>query len=320
MVDAFFAAIQPAQLNALDAILADQQLEWARLQQHWVERLKRAEYETQFARRQYVAVDPENRLVAAELERRWETQLRELRQVQEEYARFQHTSTLPTLTDEQRTLFAQISTTLPTIWQTEQVTSVQKKQLRRSLIDRVIVQRTAPDRVEVKLVWVSGHYSVQLARPPIHREQDVTGYDQLVVRVEELWRDGLDDDQIATCLSSEGFRSARSSGVSALAVQKIRLARGWYLSLHQSRKAAEVDGYWTPSGLAAELGVERTWVYRRFYRQQIEACYLMRHPQSQIYLIRKDPELLTQLQAILQRRPAVRQSTSTSGANGRDVV
>jgi sugar-specific transcriptional regulator TrmB len=41
------------------------------------------------ARRQYDAVDPENRLVARELERQWEEKLAEARRLEEEYARFQ---------------------------------------------------------------------------------------------------------------------------------------------------------------------------------------------------------------------------------------
>src|SRR5258708_22837923 len=45
----------------------------------------------------------------------------------------------------------------PTLWGGGQITSEHKKLLLRSLIARVILTRTAPDRVEVKIVWVSGH-------------------------------------------------------------------------------------------------------------------------------------------------------------------
>ena len=43
---------------------------------HWEQRLERARYEAERAARQYHAVEPENRLVARELERRWEQALR----------------------------------------------------------------------------------------------------------------------------------------------------------------------------------------------------------------------------------------------------
>src|SRR3982750_4347641 len=89
VVGAFFEALQPAQLDALAAVLAGQQAEQERLARQWRERLQRARYEAQLAERQYQAVDPGNRLVAAELERRWEAKLRELRTAEEEHHRFQ---------------------------------------------------------------------------------------------------------------------------------------------------------------------------------------------------------------------------------------
>ena len=320
VVAAFFAALAPAQLNALDAILAEQQAECDVLERQWQERLARVRYDAQLAERQYDAVDPANRLVAAELERRWEAQLVQLQTAQDGYARFQQTPPPTSISPELRQQLAHISETLPSVWQGDQLRAADKKALLRSLIQRVILKRTALDTVEAKIVWVSGHYSVVTVHPPIHREQDVTGYPTLVSRIEALWHQGMDDAQIAQHLTAEGLRSARSTGVSPVAVQKIRLARGWYLSLHQSRKAEEVDGYWTPAGLAAQLGVERTWVYRRIYRKLIAARYLTRHPQSNIYLIRKDPELLAQLQVALERRPAVRRSMCSGGANESGVV
>src|SRR5262249_43550544 len=53
---------------------------------HWRQTLERAEYEAGRARRQYDAVDPENRLVARELERQWERRLVDRRRLEEEYA------------------------------------------------------------------------------------------------------------------------------------------------------------------------------------------------------------------------------------------
>jgi recombinase-like zinc beta ribbon protein len=64
VVRAFFEALRPAQLDALEAVLADQEAEYRRLLLHWEERVKRARYTAQLAQRQYSAVDPDNRLVA----------------------------------------------------------------------------------------------------------------------------------------------------------------------------------------------------------------------------------------------------------------
>src|SRR4029453_10188382 len=69
VVEAFFAALPPAELDLLEDVLTAQQTENARLGQHYADQVARAEYEARLAQRQYQAVDPEHRLVAAELER-----------------------------------------------------------------------------------------------------------------------------------------------------------------------------------------------------------------------------------------------------------
>jgi hypothetical protein len=302
VVQAFFRAIQPAQLDALEAILAEQQAERERLVRQWEERLQRARYEVHLAERQYNAVDPDNRLVAAELERRWEQRLRYLQETDEAYQRFQSGLTSPQLTPEMREEFRHISDTLPSLWQGGRLSNSQKKELLRTLISRVILQRSAPDTVEVKIVWVSGHYSVGYAHPPIHRECDVSNYHGMVERIQALWQAGLNDEQIAAQLADEGFRSARSMRVPPLAVQKIRLDRGWYHPLYRSRNALEFDGYLTATGLAQRLDVERTWVYRRIYRGEIDPQHVTRHPQSKVYLIRNDPQVVEKIRSLLPQK------------------
>jgi len=305
VVGAFFEALQPAQLDALAAVLAGQQAEQERLARQWRERLQRARYEAQLAERQYQVVDPANRLVAAELERRWETKLQELRTAEEEQHRFQSQQGKVALTPDLRRQLEHICQELPPLWNSGSLAVTHQKQLLRCLISRVILQRTAPDRVEVKIVWISGHYTVLSARVPIIHGEQITGYATLVKRIQELVQAGHESDQqIAAQLAAEGFHSARSAAVSPVMVQRIRLAHGWYYSLHQSRYGSEIAGYLTPKALAERVGVERTWIYRRLYRGEIEAKYLQRHPSSQIWLIENHPALIAQLQQALPgRRP-----------------
>lgn len=303
VVQAFFDAIQPAQLDALEALLAQQRQERAQIERHWDQQVQRATYEAHLARRRYESVDPENRLVAAELERRWETALMALRQAQEAAERFRQEPVIPTLDPELRNQLEHIAQALPGLWDSGCLTNEHKKLLLRSLISRVILKRVAPDRVEVKIVWVSGHFSVSYVQPPIWRECDVTGYDQMVQRVQELWSQGQTDEEIAARLTQEGFHSARSTGVTTTAVLKIRLRHKWYLTLHQSRGVEELDGYLTATGLARRIGVDRSWVYRRLERGQIDKHYYTRHPQSGTYLIVNDPELIESLRQALKCEP-----------------
>jgi DNA invertase Pin-like site-specific DNA recombinase len=293
VVEAFFEAIQPAQIDALEAILAAQQAEREQLERHWQERLKRAQYTAQLAQRQYDAVDPENRLVAAELERRWEAELRQLHQVEEEHHNFQLTPVPDTVPPQLRDLFRDVSTRLPELWL--ELSNAQKKELLRSLISHVIVKRPVPDQIEARIVWVSGHYSDHTAITPVHGEQDVTGYDEMVDRIQELYKQGYNDDQMAALLTEEGFHSARSPHVTAKSVMKIRLARKWYLPLEQMRCVEEKDGFLTVRGLAKQLEVNISTIYRLIYKGGISAEDVSRTPANGVYLIRNDPQLVERL-------------------------
>lgn len=295
VVQAFFEAIQPAELAALEALLARQQQERAQVERYWIQQVQRATYAADLGRRRYEAVDPDNRLVAAELERRWEAALVALRQTEDAAARTRQQELPPGLDPEVRRQLELLGETLPQWWAAGRLTSEQQKQLVRTLIARVLLQRTAPDQVQVKIVWVSGHCSMRTVQPRIWRECDVSGYEQLVERVHVLWKQGLRDEEIARQLTQEGFHSARSPEVRRQTVQKIRLREHWYQPLQQSRGAETLGGYLTAAGLAKRIGVERIWIYRRLERGAIEAEYYQRHPQSGTYLIVADPDLIARL-------------------------
>ena len=68
-------AMAPAAIEASFALAKNLEAERAALDRHWRQRLERAGYEVERARRQYAAVEPENRLVARTLERAWEAAL-----------------------------------------------------------------------------------------------------------------------------------------------------------------------------------------------------------------------------------------------------
>ena len=76
VVERLLQAVSPASLELSLAAADDVERERKQLDDHWQRRLQRSRYEVEQARRQYAAVDPEHRLVARELERRWDEALR----------------------------------------------------------------------------------------------------------------------------------------------------------------------------------------------------------------------------------------------------
>jgi len=306
VVEAFLAAIQPAQLDALAALGAQRQQERTQVERHWEQQIQRATYEAHLARRRYEAVDPANRLVAAELERGWEEALLALRTTQEDAERFHQEVIMPELDPELRHQLEHMAQALPELWDSGRLTNEHKKLLLRSLISRVILRRIAPDQVEVKMVWVSGHFSVDYVTPPIHRQADVSRYTEMVARIHDLWDAGKNDADIAATLTDEGFHSARSAHVTPATVLKIRNQQHWVSNYHKHRLADKVDGLWTIHGLCRELDIDRDWFYRRIYSGALSAPDVIRKPPYGNYLIRDDPELIEclrqEVQLLHQRR------------------
>lgn len=309
IVQAFFEAIAPAQLDALESVLEQQQQEQQRLEQYHQQQIQRAQYEVTLARRRYEQVDPDNRLVASELEHQWEEKLRDLQTAQESANRFaQHPST-DSLCPQMRQKLHDLNQHLPQLWASEQLTNEQRKQLLRSLIARVILHRIAPDQVEVKIVWVSGHFSQGIVTPPIWRQWEVTNYPEILKRIEQLWREGYTDNQIAQSLNDAGFHSARNLNFTSSSVLKIRRQQHWDSILQQHKGAEKIDGMWTIQGLAKHLGVPIHWIYNRIRNGKLSEPDLIRRP-SGYYLIPDDEELMFRLgQLVKQTRPSPKSSS-----------
>ncbi len=298
VVQAFFDALVPAELAVLDAALADQRADHVRLTQQYADQVARAEYEARLAERQYRAVDPDNRLVAAELERRWEQALQVLAEARETAERFAQRPPEPALDPALRAQLADLGTQLPALWHSGRLQPEQQKALLRSLIRRVHLSRPVPARIDVRIVWVSGAVTPLTLRPPTYRTTELGDYEHLAGRVLALSAEGHADGVIAARLTAEGFRAARQGPVTAGLVGKIRRARGAVGVRQQFRAQERLDGHWTIHGLARELGVRRTWLYDRIRAGTLPAT---RHPVTGHYLIRDDPDLLAALRAA---RPA----------------
>ena len=294
VTQAFFEAIRPAQINALEVLLAEQDREHQLLTRQWEERLKRIQYEIQLAQRQYYNVDPENRLVAAELEHRWEQKLQDYQQVQSDYQLFRIKHSPHELSPALREQFAHISETLPGLW--PRLPNEHKKELLKSLISQVILKRIRPDQLEIRIVWVSGHCSLKQAHPPIHRMEDVSRYKEMVARIHDLWEDGLSDNNIAELMTEEGFRTARTNYMTADQVTRIREKQGWFSRFIKMRRKEEIDGYLTVKGLAKKVGISRNLLYRWIMAGIVDEKYMRRDPQGNFRMIQNAPELIEQLQ------------------------
>ena len=112
VVEAFFQALSPVELDVYAAAVATQQATAQQLAHAHQQHLERLRYEATIAGRQFNRVDPDNRLVAAELEKRWEGALAELKGAEEAQASQDLApTTLQALSSELQTAFQAIGQT-----------------------------------------------------------------------------------------------------------------------------------------------------------------------------------------------------------------
>ena len=204
--------LEPAGLELSLNVLDDVEKERARLDQNWQQKLQRARYEIDLAERCYRVVDPANRLVAACLETSWNEALQNERQVQEEYHRFVHESP-PQLTDRQRVTIETLSQNIPALWHAPTTTNVDRKQILRCLVERVVVHvRCDSEHVAATIHWKGGYESDHEFNRPVGKYTQLRDFESLRTRVVELRQSGHDAEAIAEALNAEGFRPPKHRG------------------------------------------------------------------------------------------------------------
>jgi hypothetical protein len=205
-------ALEPAALALSLKARQDGERERQRLHQHWPHQWRRARYEVELAERRYHAVEPENRLVAATLEKRWEETLRTERQVQDDYDRFVR-KTPAHLSDAERTRIEALASNLPTGWQAATTTNADRKQLLRCLGDRVVVHvRCDSEFVAGAIPWAGGEVSHHELIRPVATYAQLRDFESLMNRVVALRTAGHTAAPIAPQLNAEGFYPPKQCG------------------------------------------------------------------------------------------------------------
>ena len=169
--------------------------------------LEQARYEARWAERQYNGVDPENRLVAGELERRWNEKLERVAELERAYAQAERDAEW-SHTQEERTAIAELSQDLPAIWSAETTTDRERKQLLRMAIESVQLDGVREaGQIEIQIHWRSGTVTEHRVKRPAPGESSLKTPEEAVVRIHEMARRSS-YEEIAEHLNRAGLRSA----------------------------------------------------------------------------------------------------------------
>jgi DNA invertase Pin-like site-specific DNA recombinase len=216
--------------------------------------LQRARYEAELARRRYLKVDPENRLVADALEADWNARLRDLDALQREHER-QHEADRTLLDEPARQRIRALAADFPRIWNDDRTGAVERKRMLGLLIEDVTL--LVGDQVDIHVRWRGGRtQSLAVARPrPMSAVRKTPP--QVVALIDELLETGT-DRQIAARLNELGHRNWRSE---PFTVKKVMLVRRAYALRSRFERLRE-RGMLTGEEVARQLGVSSSTVHQ----------------------------------------------------------
>src|SRR5262249_12399864 len=163
------SALAPAALEL--SVTAARQIEGRRAEvdRIWRQRLERADFICDRARRQYQLAEPENRLVARQLEREWEAALAERTRLGEEYQRYQRQRPARLSAAELAAIRA-LADDIPALWAAPTTTIADRKGLLRAVVESVQVTADgATERVHATVTWAGGHPPHTDLLPPVTR-------------------------------------------------------------------------------------------------------------------------------------------------------
>jgi hypothetical protein len=295
VVNAFFQALSPVELDLYARAMATQQHTDAQVERARTQRLERLRYQAALAQRQYNRCDPDNRLVAAELEARWEAALRELKQA-EEAAQQESTHTLVpfALTAELKAVFSKIGERLPHIWEQPILSQPQRKALLRCLIDKVALHRVGRSHAQVRIVWRGGEATTLLVPVRVRRWAALPAAAEMERLIIDLFTHGYGDEEIAKQLTARGHRSPTCQHVLPNTVKSIRLKHRLFQQRRQSHPR-RMAGYLTVPQIARALEVPVHWIYDHIHRGTIA---ITKDEATRLYLFPDRSTTLQQFKAL----------------------
>ena len=244
----------------IEAALAAMQAhnEHRRDKHHQIENaIQQAQYEAARARRQYDAIDPDNRLVAGELERRWNEKLVQLRQLESQLDDLNQTEQVPTLSTEDRAKLVSLGRDLGKAWNSPGVSVGTRKKIIRLLIKEIIVD-VVDDTLTLVIHWQGGdHTETKVKKNKVgHTRWTV---EVGVVDLVRVLARHLPDNVIAAILNRSGKLTAHGATWTRTHVCGLRNTHG--IPVYREGERAE-RGEVTLDEAAEILKVSRATAYR----------------------------------------------------------
>jgi len=187
--------------------------------------LEQAQYEARLAARRYEAVDPDNRLVASELETRWNAALLRVGEVEDRLRQIETTSNGASKIPDKQTLFS-LAQDLPAVWNAETTDMRLKQRIIRILIQEIVADVDDAAREIVLMIhWTGGRHSeLRVKKNLTGRHSRCTSLEAIEIIRQMAGR--FPDDQIAATLNRLGLKTGSGNNWVELRVRTARNYQG----------------------------------------------------------------------------------------------
>ena len=221
------SVLQQDQIGIALAVVEDWEKTRQEVNRQWCLKIERAEYDSSVAEIRFKKVDPNNRLVASNLEHEWNKALIALEYIKEEYEKYKQ-NVIPQITQEERERFTALSQNVSELWQATTTSNKERKQLVRMLIKDIVLEKKA-DEILAFIRWQGGkmeEFHIQISHKVQNRYSK-----EFLKRIKELANE-LSDKEIAEFLNREGIKTATGK----------QFQSGTIYQLRRNYKIAMVEG------------------------------------------------------------------------------
>lgn len=239
-------AMTPVALEVSLSVQAEVQKRFDEADKLRLREVERIRYEASLARRRYMKVDPDNRLVAETIEAEWNAKLRDLHKAEEEYKRRRERDQV-IVDEESRERILALAGNFPELWRNSKTPQRERKRMVRLLIEDVTLVKNEQLHVNVRFKGGAGRELI--LQRPLMRWEEIKTEEKVLAEIDRL----LDDhtcDEIAELLNERGLTTGGGKKLNGYEVR--RIARRYNV---KSRRARLRDrGLLTVAEAAERLG------------------------------------------------------------------
>ena len=252
--DLLVSAVTPLALEVALTVRKELQTRWQEADRLRRMQVDRARYETDLARRRFLRVDPDNRLVASSLETEWNEKLRLLAEAEQTYER-QSQADNAQVSEDHRNKILNLSTDFPRLWHAPETPNRERKRMIRLLIEDVTIRKEEEVSLQVRF---RGGKTTTLTVPRALSFCQARKLSQELLREIDRLLDDYNYEDVARILNEKGYKTGGGVALTQNAISYIRIAHGLKSRFERLRER----GFLTISEVCQKLNISVETVYR----------------------------------------------------------